>query len=510
MIAYRMLYAVAVGVPILIAVALAAATLRRHGRAERGTWLAGLLLVSLLPAALMVRPLYSAPSGVDATGGAGTGVVPAPSSAEDGGLLFGTLIVEQGPEVRPGLERLLLLTWLLASAGLALRWGVSARRLARASASWQARTVDGSDVWVTPDSGPAVTGVLRTRIVLPDWLLTLPAEERSLVLLHEEEHIGARDPWLMTLSRVTRILTPWNPIVWIVSARLLRAVELDCDRRVLLRRPDVRKYCDTLFAISARQPNRLVGAAAFAEPRIPLRRRIVSMTTPPRSLSTVTVLLLLALGGVLVVGSCGVPLPTERDAQLRPSILEAPGVMHVSVDRDGEVLIDDQPYSMEDVSVVAAGRVESSPEPLVTSIYADANVPYRYMDPLLRRLVEAGAFRVTFVAGGIGDRLADPEGFSIVLPESGAPVSVSQRNLLKLEVQPSGTIDARRGESVQVQRLQVRHIAPHWRQEVLSNPLLIASVTAHRDASYAQVLDVLDELHAANAQRISLRGVEVR
>jgi hypothetical protein len=55
MVAYRMLYALAVGLPVLLAAAVGAAALRGHGRAERGLWLVGLCLALLLPAVLLVR-----------------------------------------------------------------------------------------------------------------------------------------------------------------------------------------------------------------------------------------------------------------------------------------------------------------------------------------------------------------------------------------------------------------------------------------------------------------------
>ena len=47
-----------------------------------------------------------------------------------------------------------------------------------------------------------------------------------------------------------------------------------------------------------------------------------------------------------------------------------------------------------------------------------------------------------------------------------------------------------------------------WRQAVTDNPNLIAAVKTHPDASYRYMVDVLDALHAANAERISLQLLE--
>jgi TonB family protein len=146
-------------------------------------------------------------------------------------------------------------------------------------------------------------------VLVPGWLDTLPAAQRALILLHEQEHIRARDPMLIALSRVMRILLPWNPAVWFLSARLVRAVELDCDRRVLARSADVATYGRTLLTVSERRPGRLVAVAAFAESEAPLRSRILAMTTPSRTISVVALLTSMVLGVVLLVGALEIPVP---------------------------------------------------------------------------------------------------------------------------------------------------------------------------------------------------------
>jgi hypothetical protein len=66
-------------------------------------------------------------------------------------------------------------------------------------------------------------------------------------------------------------------------------------------------------------------------------------------------------------------------------------------------------------------------------------------------------------------------------------------------------VEVRRGEGP-VQTLRADDVAGLWRQDVESNPQLIASIRHHPDATYAQVMDVLDALLAASAQRIALSG----
>jgi biopolymer transport protein ExbD len=100
------------------------------------------------------------------------------------------------------------------------------------------------------------------------------------------------------------------------------------------------------------------------------------------------------------------------------------------------------------------------------------------------------------------------KGLAIVLPEQGEEAQVSQRNILHLVVQPTGIVDVKRGEAVQIQQMRPQEIEGLWRQEVTANPNLIAAVKTHPDAAYRYMIDVLDALHAANAERISLQILE--
>lgn len=311
MIAYGMLYAIAIGVPIFAAVTIGSGVLQRQGRAQRGAWLFALLLALALPVFLLASP-EAEPATVQ-----NTTVV---SVAERGlvGLPSVVAVPSPPPVTVPiarstlGVDEALLGLWLLASGFLALRWIVAGVRLDRMTRSLTRDTVDGIPVSLTADLGPAVAGLLNPKILAPAWLFEMPASQRSLVLLHEAEHVRARDPWLLFLSRLARVVVPWNPIVWFLSFRLVRAIELDCDRRVLRSRPDVGTYGSTLLSVSSRTPGPIAPAAAFARPDGPLRQRILAMTTPPRTLSVLGLLTALTFGVLLIVGVFEVPIPTLR------------------------------------------------------------------------------------------------------------------------------------------------------------------------------------------------------
>ena len=99
-------------------------------------------------------------------------------------------------------------------------------------------------------------------------------------------------------------------------------------------------------------------------------------------------------------------------------------------------------------------------------------------------------------------------GLAIVLPEQGEDVAVSQRNILHIVIQPTGIVDVKRGESPQVQQVRPEDVESIWRQDVAANDNLIAAVKTHPDAPYRFMVDVLDALHTAGAERISLQILE--
>ena len=100
------------------------------------------------------------------------------------------------------------------------------------------------------------------------------------------------------------------------------------------------------------------------------------------------------------------------------------------------------------------------------------------------------------------------KGLSIVLPEPGEEAQVSQKNILHLIIQPSGIVDVKRGESQQIVQMRPSEIEGLWRQEVSANPNMIAAVKTDPEAPYKFMIDVLDALKRANAERISLQILE--
>ncbi len=100
------------------------------------------------------------------------------------------------------------------------------------------------------------------------------------------------------------------------------------------------------------------------------------------------------------------------------------------------------------------------------------------------------------------------KGLAIVLPEQGEEQEVSQKNILHILINPTGTVTIRRGESQQEQSVRPNDVEAIWRQDVAQNENLIAAVKTHPDAPYRFMIDVLDALQSAGSERISLQVLE--
>lgn len=107
-------------------------------------------------------------------------------------------------------------------------------------------------IHVSENSGPLTFGAIKPKIVVPRYFLGLDSQAQELILAHEREHILKHDWLLKALALLTLALLPWNPVLYWQLARLNRAIELDCDARVLIKLgyADRRKYVNCLLRIA--------------------------------------------------------------------------------------------------------------------------------------------------------------------------------------------------------------------------------------------------------------------
>ena len=300
MIASWMLYALLVGGMVVTAAHLAEVALRRLGRPVRGVWIAALIAIVALPlATALLPPRVAAPV-------AERGLADTAAPANDPPLAASLAAYTSAPS----LDRPLLAAWALLTLTLlgALAYGIGVLQGRRRE--WRSVVVDGREVLVAQDLGPAVIGWRRMRVVLPTWALALPADDRRLILTHEDQHIRRRDPQLLLAGLCAGILVPWNLALWYGYRRLRLAVELDCDARVIEGGADVARYGEVLLLAGARcRGGRLPALATFAERAVHLETRLTALTPLPvrgrRLRAALAGTAVIALVGV----ACTVPNP---------------------------------------------------------------------------------------------------------------------------------------------------------------------------------------------------------
>ena len=174
-------------------------------------------------------------------------------------------------------------------------------------------------------SGPAIVGIRRSVVVMPKWIPERDDRLLRLVFLHEREHQRAGDHRLFAAAVTALVLMPWNLLVWWQLSRLRLAIEFDCDRRVLRRGESPRDYADALLTVGSRVSGPLLAAAAFAERKPAVERRLRRMTEPAASMRPLRTLGASGVVMVAVLFVLGCPGPeTSVNAPEPPAATVTP------------------------------------------------------------------------------------------------------------------------------------------------------------------------------------------
>jgi biopolymer transport protein ExbD len=96
------------------------------------------------------------------------------------------------------------------------------------------------------------------------------------------------------------------------------------------------------------------------------------------------------------------------------------------------------------------------------------------------------------------------QGLPMLLPgQASETATVSTKNILDIEI--------RQNNLVYLDEVQFRipQLENEIRTRIAANPKLICQLKIHPDSFYGTMVDVLDELHLADAKKISIKGIEV-
>ena len=180
-----------------------------------------------------------------------------------------------------GLDTLLKQSWLVVSVLLSVALAGCGLHLVWRKRGWLKAKLEDVDVYVSRDVGPAVVGLLQPRVVIPEWITQAAPSRRAMVIAHEQSHLDAGDQRLLTIALCLLVFMPWNLPLWWQLRRLRRAIEIDCDARVLRRGHSRRDYGETLIAVGERRSAFVGTVAAMSESASFLEQRIQHMTLTP-------------------------------------------------------------------------------------------------------------------------------------------------------------------------------------------------------------------------------------
>ncbi len=169
-----------------------------------------------------------------------------------------------------------------------------------------------STVFQTRLSTPALTGVIRPKILLTDEVGSFPDEDIKYILMHELCHHKRHDILYKYIVIIVRSLNWFNPLAWLFTGCAMRDAELATDEKVMMYIGDgeTKDYGRAIINTSARLSAYAIGAVmGMADKKSDLRariKRISKFKRPGAALRVIGVTAVLALG---VTGLTNAKLP---------------------------------------------------------------------------------------------------------------------------------------------------------------------------------------------------------
>lgn len=303
----------------------------RRGLPVRWVWAMAMLTAALLPVfgalrseamfgsiPVSIAPAALTPTNVESSRAAGVPIAPTPNG-------FAIAVTAAWRDVRSAVASLppvsqemalgFAVSWSGASLLLLLGMGWTSLRLRRDRRHWRSQVLYGVPVLLSDGLGPALVGFAHPQIVIPPWVLTLDDASLRTIVAHEDAHRRAGDSRLIIAASVMAMLVPWNAPLWWMLRRLVRAVEFDCDARVVAQGANAARYAALLLGAweHAQETRGLALSAALVERGSRLGRRVTHMLRPaPRGMLMKS---LTGVSAVVLFSVLAVAVPTPQLAQ---------------------------------------------------------------------------------------------------------------------------------------------------------------------------------------------------
>ncbi|HZZ31645.1 MAG TPA: M56 family metallopeptidase [Phenylobacterium sp.] len=152
-------------------------------------------------------------------------------------------------------------------------------------------------------AGPAVVGVVRPRIVVPnDFAQHYSPPEQRVVLAHESAHIRSQDSRINALVALVRCASWFNPAIHLMAHYLRIDQEFACDAQVIARHPRARRTYSQAM-LKTQLANRPLPLGCYWPPQAahPLVERVRQLSRPQLSVMARTAGVVLV--GLVILGS---------------------------------------------------------------------------------------------------------------------------------------------------------------------------------------------------------------
>jgi TonB family protein len=112
------------------------------------------------------------------------------------------------------------------------------------------RSGDRAEIRIGDVGSPLTCGVMRPLILLPPSARDWDEQRLRAVLLHESAHVRRRDCMAKYIAQGSRAFLWWNPLAWMLVARLNHEQELACDDAVLSAGVAPKTYATVLLDVA--------------------------------------------------------------------------------------------------------------------------------------------------------------------------------------------------------------------------------------------------------------------